>query len=329
MIKLIDEELKIIIKERCENQKLYQYIIGCLEYYKSRNEIFYNKLSNVMYDILSSYSDFRFICADKSYFSPSGLLVAISNKKIRFGAYNTFIHEMTHAIHRLKYSNYVPTSYESIRNRIVANDNFMKSVCELMRFIIKTKKIIVEQTVRKIRLANESALLNKINKDIKINEEKNNDINKIDKLNNLLKIINDVPSSFDLESLIGINRRLNIEFESLVDDVRCNLAVSNEFHTLSSMEGMIDSLLQGKIHSGYRTDCFYLEGWGHEEEYFKQKPAFSFMELIADYAVIIAQNDFTLIEIIEGIIGKEMSDLLRNSLNEMIGIDIKEKSSKH
>ena len=57
---------------------------------------------------------------------------------------------------------------------------------------------------------------------------------------------------------------------------------------------------------------------GHKKEYFEEDPANSFVELIADYSVLIAYNDSTLIEMMGIVLGNEMSDLLRTSLNSMI-----------
>jgi len=327
---LIDEKLNKIIEERCENRNIYQYILKCLEYFKGRNITFYNYLCKCIFDLLSTYQNFKFVCVDFSYFSSSKCELAICQKDIKVSDYTTFIHEITHAIHGLQHSYNIPSEYEFLRNQLTSNDNFMGSVCDLMRYIIQSKKAIIEQIMESCQLPKESIAFEEINNILKIDENKinnvikkdtnkiNNNVKLISNIYNIFKIIDNITPSLDIGSLITINNQLNRQFESLIDNIGYTTFVGERFHVLSSMEGMIDSIIVGGLFSGYKDACFYLKGWGHEKEYFEKDPKNSFIELIADYAVLITYNDSTLIEMMEKILGKEMSELLRTTLNSMI-----------
>ena len=330
MNNLVAEELNKIIEERCENRNIYQYILKCLEYFKSRNTIFYSYLCNSIFDLLSTYQNFKFVCADSGYFSSSECELTIIQKDIEVGDYTSFIHEITHAIHGLQYSYNVPSEYEYLRNQLISNDNFMGLVCDLMKYIIQSKKAIIEQTIEKSQSSKRSITFEKINKELiidanKINNEIKNDTDKINKnikltsnIYNLFKMIDNITPSLEIGSLMTINNQLNRQFESLIDNIGYTTFVGERFHVLTSMESMIDSILVGELFSGYKNDCFYIEGYGHKKEYFEKNPANSFKELIADYSVLIAYNDSTLIEMMGIVLGNEMSDLLRTSLNSMI-----------
>ena len=213
-IEEVEEELNKIIEERCENRNIYQYILKCLEYFKSKSTIFYSYLCNSIFDLLSTYHNFKFVCADSSYFSYSECELSIIQKDIEVGDYTTFIHEITHAIHGLQYSYNIPSEYEYLRNQLISNDNFMGLVYDLMRYIIQSKKAIIEQTIKKSQSSKGSITFEKINNELiidanKINKELKNDTDKINKNIDsntvIIKTIHTNAGCFDLPNKYSAN----------------------------------------------------------------------------------------------------------------------------
>jgi len=322
----MDEELKKLIEERCENQIVSQYILNSMEYFKTKNLLFYNGLCDSMKNILLKYKQLTFKMTDNtSFFSEDEYEVGINKKAIEMCRYTTFIHEITHVIHGLGHSFHIPLEYETVRKKIISNDNFINMVRSIMKNIIQIKKAIIELiSQRSKKQADFSKKINFISEETKINNSIFINLN----FNNIIKEISNVDLNFS--EMFSMVELINKQFESLIDDIRYRENSTEEqlFHVLSSMEGIIDALLLGALCEGYSNECLYLKGIGHTKDYFEEDLEISYIELLADYSVLKAYNNTTLIEMIESTIGDEMCSMLNESLSSVLGnnnIDIKRK----
>ncbi len=306
-----------------ESKNIKEYISNCINYYSNRNREFCESLCSNIIILMCKYPNLKIICTDSGYFSTNKKIISISKKDIEIGDYEVFIHEITHAIHGLEHSYYIPSEFEIIRNQRISNENFMSSVRDIMRYILKSKKEIIQNTIERNQLTLEGNTYIKNNDLIYYNTNKtNNDLiyNNTYKTNNtniLFKKIDNISSSTDIEELITVSNQLNKQFELLIDIFEVGRCVDEKYHILSAMESMIDSLLCGKLYSGYISNYYYLQGFGHSREYFKKNSKNSYIELLADYACLIAYNDDILIGKMEQVLGVEMIDLLNTSLNSL------------
>ena len=325
----MSEELIKLIQERSENEIISQYICDSINYFKARNQQYVEKLCDSIKLLLDEKALLFKISDDGSRFYKDNQLtcVYIGRKSITRKDFTTFIHEITHAIHILLYAMMIPTEYEETRKRITSDAEFSDKMHILFRYIIESKKKFIE-LIKRISATHYSGF-SKYNNVASIVSNNNNITNKISNINNIIDIIDD--ADIDFSKIISTSRRLNQQFESLIDDIGYGYsAVEQQFHVLSSIEGLLDSLLLGQLYEGYSSNNCYLRGFGHTKNYFMQDSENSYIELLAEYSVLVAYNDAELLEKIKEILGEEMYNILDSSLNSMfVDNSIDDKSVSH
>ena len=184
----MNEELNRIIEEKSQNITISQYILKSIDYFKSRNIDYSNRLCDRIADLLLNEKDLVFTSSDEdSFFSLSDSEVNICKEDIRKNDYSTFIHEITHAIHGIRYSWQIPSEYDEERKKIISDDGFISKIRDLMKYIIESKQTIINQEIAKRQMQTN---FSKINNYISIENNLNNEIKKISNINNYIKIIN-------------------------------------------------------------------------------------------------------------------------------------------
>ena len=314
----MDEELISLIKRSCNNQSLFEYIIKSINYFKGKNNDFCSNLCESIRTLLIKYPDLSFVVSDSSYFLLKDREVSISEKAIKTNNYSTFIHEITHAIHGLLFAWDIPSDYESNREKRVGDYSYIVRVQDLMGLILDAKLKIIKKLNEKRR---EQIPFSKTNNLINIEEKVNNDISFIYNTIDEIKKIN--KEDMYVYQMYSISKEVSKRFEALIDDIKYQEVNDDEqfFHVLTSIEGMMDSMLLGSLHEGFSSGCYYIKGWGHKRDYFANKPENSFVEIIADFAVITAYNDPLAFIMVELFAGTPIYNTLKTSLNKMVGND--------
>ena len=332
-------ELDKMVKERCMNNIISQFILESIDYFKTRNMDYCSHLCDSITDLLLNKKNLVFTSVESgSFFSEKDSKINISGDKIIRSNYSTFIHEITHAIHYYLHSFKVPNDYEAARRRLVYDDNFMHKIRILMRYIIERKRLIIGKSIQNSPeqiIADAIAGLNEIigvdvdheQTDSTVKSDSNKlafskKCNDISKENNLIYdfvIIGNIAN--DLSAMVSLSEQLDRDFELLIDNIGIQYGQSDSgqlFYVLSHMEGMIDSLLLGKLHEGYGNRHFYFRGYGHSKHYFMMSARRSYTELIASFSVLVAYNDPILLELMKLIIGNKMYNILNTSLIEIL-----------
>lgn len=316
----MDAYLAKRIRDNSDNERLSEYIISSLDFYMDKNIDMYNSLCNSLIELIDSYG-LKFVTENRtSYFSSEKTIIGINSRNISNINSMVIIHELAHAIHWMYMNFSTPDNYGAERERRVQNLDFKDILRDIMKIIVQMKRYIhkkfedshpIDLSIECKNLITYDSIY-KIEKDKYIIDTKADIYKKIDKskYNNVINKYG--KETFEFFSEI---ERLNKKFEEVIDNVRLgrNEKTDQLFFVLSSIEGMMDSLLMGSLLEGYYNDCLYVRGVGHEKSYFAQDSRLSFMELFADYTVIKAYNNPLILKITRNAIGDEIYALLEET----------------
>lgn len=307
------EELLTEIKQRCDNNDIFTYIKKSLIYMKQSNELFFNLFKEKIKQILLSYKSFKFqkIEDNDGYADIYSHCIGLPKKIYASSNYLLFIHEMVHLIHGY-FTNYeIPNEYNEIQNNLIESPTFNKKVLQLMKKIVEEKRQYFNGLVENEDCKHNS--FNIVNENMKKIDNKKANIFMIE---NIIENPND---NFDLyaQKLVEINKKIDLIIDSFP-----NYNIPPYFQALTHIEGILDSILMGKIRSGFKNDCYYIKGYGHFQEYFKQNYMYSFIELLADYTTIFFTNKGEILKEVNDILGDDMVQLLNSSIEKVFSSEI-------
>ena len=334
----MDAYLAKRIRDNSDNEHLSEYIISSLDFFMDKNIDMYNSLCNSLIELIDNYG-LKFVTENKtSYFSSENNTIGINRSNISNINCIVIVHELAHAIHWMYMNFSTPDNYESERKSRVQKPDFRNVLRDIMKIIVQMKHYIHKKLVDRhpINLSVECRNLivydsiQKLENEKYIIDDKTHIYKKIDE-NKYINVINKYgKEAFEFLSEI---ERLNKKFEEVIDNIRLGINEKPDqmFFVLSSIEGMMDSLLMGSLLEGYHNDCLYVRGVGHKKSYFDQDSRLSFMELFADYTVIKAYNNPLILKMTRNAIGDEIYTLLEETWEGIMrrNTNIGERSSSY
>lgn len=322
----MDAYLAKRIREKSDSERLSTYIINSLDFFMDKNKDMYDVLCNSLIELID-YHDLKFITENRtSYFSSKKNIIGINTRDMTNMDCATFIHELTHAIHWLFLDFRAPEKYGAERESRVQNPEFKDALRDLMKVIVQMKRYIHKKFLdsHPIDVSVECKNIITYNSIYKLDKDKyildiKKDINKVIDERKYVNVINKYGK--EASDFLAEIERLNKKFEEVIDNIRLNRNEKPDqlFFVLSSLEGVLDSLLLGSLFEGYHNDCLYVRGEGHEKSYFAQDSRLSFMELLADYTVIKTYNNPLIIKMVRNALGAELYTLLEEIWEGIMG----------
>lgn len=314
------DDLLNVIKQRCDSEAMFEYIEKSLFLIEQNNNSLFTLISKKLYEVLLKYPTFKIVIDKETFVNIYEYFMAFTQKDISGGNYLIFVHEVTHLIHGI-YGDYeCPSEYNPKLINLQNSPLLGEKVINLMRKIIEEKQQYYNGVVEG-KIKNGDKVSNEILKKI------NNIKNRTYKIDNLKEVkYKDFKDgiSLNLTFLDQINSDLDFVFDNF-----SNRNIPPYYQTLTHLEGIIDSILMGKIKDGVKIESSLIRGYGHTKEYFSNNPfIYSFIELIADYVAIISFNDDKMIESIKNILGNDMVCLLDSYVYKYFGYNLDYKEER-